>query len=123
MDTEATGGHQIPGVFLITGISAAGKSTVAQALAERFARGVHVRGDMFRRLIVAGREEMSPEPSDEAVRQLLLRYELMAATADAYAAQGFTVVAQDVILGPVLDTVVAMIATRPLGRHRPRAVT
>ena len=105
----------IPSVVLITGISAAGKSTVAQALAERFARGVHVRGDMFRRLIVAGREDMSSESTEEAVNQLLLRYELMAATADTYAARGFTVVAQDVILGPVLDRVVAMFSTRPLG--------
>ena len=92
-----------------------GKSTVAQLLAERFPRAVHVRGDAFRRAIVTGREEMSADPSDEAVSQLLLRYELMASTADAYAARGFTVVAQDVILGPVLETVIAMFATRPLG--------
>jgi adenylylsulfate kinase-like enzyme len=32
-------------VVLITGIQAAGKSTVAQALAERLPRSVHVRGD------------------------------------------------------------------------------
>ena len=36
-------------VVLITGIQAAGKSTVAQELAERLPRSVHVRGDVFRR--------------------------------------------------------------------------
>jgi adenylylsulfate kinase-like enzyme len=42
-------------VFLVTGIQAAGKSTVAQALAEKFERSVHVRGDLFRRMMVNGR--------------------------------------------------------------------
>jgi len=36
-------------VVLITGIQAAGKSTVAQELADRLPRSVHVRGDVFRR--------------------------------------------------------------------------
>lgn len=47
-------------VFLVTGIQAAGKSTVAQALAERLDRPVHVRGDIFRRMVVNGRAEMGP---------------------------------------------------------------
>jgi hypothetical protein len=42
-------------VMLITGIQAAGKSTVAQLLAERLPRPVHVRGDAFRRMAVDGR--------------------------------------------------------------------
>ena len=68
---------------------------------------------------------MSAEPSDEARSQLLLRYELMAATADTYAAHGFTVVAQDVILGPLLETVIAMLAhatsrSSSCWRHRRR---
>src|SRR4051794_19528143 len=55
------------GVVLITGISAAGKSTVAELLAQRFERGVHVKGDVFRRMVVSGREPMTADPSDEAV--------------------------------------------------------
>jgi adenylylsulfate kinase-like enzyme len=47
-------------VFLVTGIQAAGKSTVAQALAERLERSVHVRGDLFRRMVVNGGVEMGP---------------------------------------------------------------
>lgn len=34
-------------IILITGIQAAGKSTVAQLLAQRFERGVHVEGDVL----------------------------------------------------------------------------
>ncbi|MGE5654766.1 MAG: AAA family ATPase [Bacillota bacterium] len=103
-----------PGVFLITGVMASGKSTVAQLLAERFERGVHVRGDIFRRMIVSGREEMLPTPSQEAERQLLLRHRLTAAVADTYHASGFTVVAQDIIIGPLLTEVIHMIRSRPL---------
>ena len=50
-------------------------------------------------MIVNGRADMSPPPSDEAMRQLWLRYELAIDTADAYASAGFDVVVQDVILG------------------------
>ena len=42
---------------------AAGKSTVARLLASRFERGVHLEGDFFRRSVVSGRAEMTPEPT------------------------------------------------------------
>ncbi|MFE2752564.1 AAA family ATPase [Actinosynnema sp. NPDC059335] len=101
-------------VVLITGIQAAGKSTVAQMVAERLPRSVHLRGDLFRRMVVNGRADMTPEPSEDAVRQLRLRYRLMATAADEYSREGFTVVAQDVILGEHLADVVRMIRHRPL---------
>ena len=101
-------------VVLITGISASGKSTVADLLAIRFDRGVHVKGDIFRRMIVAGRNEMTATPSEEAWRQLRLRYHLGACTADAYHRAGFSVVLQDVIVGAVLADYVAAIHSRPL---------
>jgi chloramphenicol 3-O-phosphotransferase len=102
-------------VHLITGIQAAGKSTVAQALAERLpGRTVHVHGDQFRRWIVGGRAEMTPDAGPEAVRQLRLRHLLTARTCDTYADAGFTVVAQDIVLGAELPGMVAAIRTRPL---------
>ena len=103
-----------PRLFVITGIMAAGKSTVAQALAQRFDRSVHLRGDMFRRSIVSGRADMTTDPSQEAVGQLQLRYELAALCADRYVAAGFVAVVQDVILGPTLIDVIGMFRTRPL---------
>ncbi|GAB2490166.1 AAA family ATPase [Streptosporangium sandarakinum] len=101
-------------MFLITGIQAAGKSTVAQLLAERLPRSVHVRGDAFRRMVVGGREEMTSEPSGEALRQLRLRHRLTVQVSETYAEAGFTVVAQDVILGGLLTETVEMIKIRPL---------
>ncbi|MEU6257737.1 AAA family ATPase [Streptomyces sp. NPDC047043] len=105
------------GVVVITGVMASGKSTVAQALAERLPRAAHVRGDVFRRMIVSGREEYVPggEGSDgEGAAQLRLRYRLSAATADAYAEAGFTAVVQDVVLGEDLAAYVGLVRTRPL---------
>ncbi|MFI7449832.1 AAA family ATPase [Nonomuraea sp. NPDC049714] len=106
------------GVFLITGISASGKSTVGQALAERLPRSAHVRGDAFRRMVVSGGEGMTPEPSQEAqreaLRQLHLRYRIAAAAADLYVEEGFTPIVQDVVLGPELSLFVKLIRTRPL---------
>ncbi|MET8863586.1 AAA family ATPase [Nonomuraea sp. NPDC004580] len=102
------------GVVVITGVSAAGKSTVAQALAERLPRAAHVRGDVFRRMVVGGRAEMTPEAGDEAVRQLRLRYRLAATTADMYFDAGFTAIVQDVIIGGDLQRFTEMIRSRPL---------
>ena len=101
-------------VFLVTGIPAAGKSTVADELARRFGRSVHVRGDVFRRMVVSGRVAMSHSPLPEAWAQLRLRYRLTAMTADTWHDAGFTVVVQDVVVGPVLAEQVAAIRSRPL---------
>jgi chloramphenicol 3-O-phosphotransferase len=89
-------------LFVISGVSAAGKSTVARLLAERFERGVCVPGDAIRAMVVSGREEMRPEPSAEALRQLTLRYAGALEVARVYLAAGFDVVVEDVIIGVVL---------------------
>ncbi|MGV9680439.1 AAA family ATPase [Nocardia sp. NPDC003482] len=101
-------------VYLITGIQAAGKSTVAQALAERLPRSAHVRGDAFRRFVVGGRAEMGPEPGPEALAQLRLRHRIAARVADEYAAAGFTAVVQDVFLGEMLPYMIDRVRTDPL---------
>ncbi len=111
------------GVVLITGVSAAGKSTVAQALAERLPRSAHVRGDTFRRMVVNGRADMTPDSADaadsahaadESVRQLHLRYRIAATVADMYFDAGFTPIVQDVIIGPDLERFTRLVHSRPL---------
>nr|WP_157553213.1 AAA family ATPase [Jiangella gansuensis] len=100
-------------VYLITGVMAAGKSTVAQALAERLPKAAHVRGDAFRKAIVSGRAE--PVPGDvEGEAQRRLRYRIAAGVADQYAAAGITAVVQDIVLGPELAGYVDLVQTRPL---------
>ena len=90
------------GIYLITGLMASGKSTVAELLAARQPRGVHLRGDVFRRMIVTGREEMTEQAGAEALRQLYLRYDPAACAARAYLEAGFTVMLQDNYYGPAL---------------------
>jgi predicted kinase len=98
-----------PAMIIITGIMASGKSTIAQYLAERFSKSVHLRGDVFRRMIVKGRIDMEPRFSQAAYDQLRLRYQLAATAANTYYMAGFTVIYQDVIIGPILKEVVETI--------------
>ncbi|WP_432560043.1 AAA family ATPase [Granulicoccus sp. GXG6511] len=98
-------------VVVITGAMAAGKSTVAELLAQHLPHSVHVRGDSFRRMIVNGQVAMTPDPSPAAIEQLHLRYQLAAVTADTYAAHGFDAVVQDVIIGAELEPFIARIRT------------
>jgi chloramphenicol 3-O-phosphotransferase len=99
---------------LITGIQAAGKSTTAQLLAERLPRSVHLRGDLFRRLVVNGGRKMLPGLDPEALAQLQLRYRLAAAAADLYAEAGFAVIYQDLIMEADLAAQVERIRARPI---------
>lgn len=101
-------------IIVITGVMAAGKSTVAELLAQKYPKAVHLRGDSFRRMIVTGREEMADPPTDEALAQLDLRYRLTAQAAKAYASGGFTVVVQDNYLGLKLAEFVPLFAPHPV---------
>ena len=101
-------------IWLITGVMASGKSTVSQILAQRLVRAVHLRGDVFRKMIVSGGEEMSSAPSDEAVRQLHLRYRLAADAAKAYCDAGFDVVLQDNYYGAELKHMLELLAGYPV---------
>lgn len=104
----------IPQIIVVTGVMAAGKSTVSQLLAERFSRAVHLRGDEFRRVVVRGRVDMSPHGDLEAERQLALRHQLAAHSANLYAAAGFTVVVQDLFVGTSLQPFLDQLEARPL---------
>jgi predicted kinase len=84
---------------------AAGKSTVAESLARRLNRSVHLRGDVFRKMIVSGAAAMGPDLSPEASLQLALRYHLACEVAEGYIKAGFSVVYQDIIIGPALEDV------------------
>lgn len=64
-------------------------------------------------MVVGGRVDTTSTPSDEARTQLDLRYRLAVATADGYAAAGFTAVLQDVVIGADLTDMVDRVATRP----------
>jgi adenylylsulfate kinase-like enzyme len=92
-----------PTIIVVTGIMAAGKSTIARALAQHFARGVYVEADALQRMIISGGEWVSQsqpdEPHGEAARQLRLRLKNMCLLGRSFFEAGFTVVLDDIILG------------------------
>ncbi len=96
-------------LFVISGVSASGKSTVARLLAERFERGVCVPGDAIRAMIASGRVDMRPDAGAEALRQLALRYAGALAVADVFLNGGFDVVVEDVIIGPILQDFLGLV--------------
>jgi hypothetical protein len=116
VEVSANQGQQYePAVgFVITGVMAAGKSTVGELLAQQFDRGVHLRGDVFRKMIVTGRDPVAPSLGDEALRQLDLRQRLAASAANDYWRDDFTVILQDIYAGPALANVIGRLEISPL---------
>lgn len=88
-------------IILVTGIQAAGKSTVARVLAKRFTRGAHVEGDALQHLIVSGSEGVREpgDPTGEAARQYHLRLKHMCLIGRSFAEAGFTAVLDDIVAG------------------------
>ncbi|MFF0341100.1 AAA family ATPase [Kribbella sp. NPDC004875] len=94
----------MPKVVLVTGMQAAGKSTIAPLLAARMGPpAATLDGDVFYRGVVAGAEIMTPDPSPEALRQLELRYDASALIAQHYADAGFDFVCSDIVLGEYVE--------------------
>lgn len=110
----ASTGQPAAGVVVVTGVMAAGKSTVADLLAQSFPRAAHVRGDVYRRSVVSGRAEPTMPMTTAALDQLRLRYRLAMTCADLYADAGFVAVVQDIIIGPILADALALVRTRPV---------
>lgn len=95
-----------PVLIVVTGIMAAGKSTIARLLAQRFARGVHIEADALQQMIVSGGVWVSQpgvsqpgKPEGEAARQLDLRLKNLCLLGRSFFEAGFTVVLDDVIMG------------------------
>jgi len=65
-------------------------------------------------MISSGRVDMEPDAGPEAERQLDLRYQHAAGTADVFARAGFVAVVQDNIFGQHLPGFVERVAFRPL---------
>ena len=118
LPSRAGGDHAVGvtgAVWLITGAQASGKSTVADLLAHRFERGVHVRGGQFSRWAVRGWVHFDDaDRVGEARRLLDLRYGLSGLVADEYASAGFTTVVQDNIYGEDVESWLGRIRSRPL---------
>lgn len=83
-------------LWLISGVPGSGKTTVAAALAKRYPKSAHLPMDDLRQLVVSGLA--SPlNWTDETALQFAIARRNAARLAADYAANGFTVVIDDVI--------------------------
>ncbi|MFI8517139.1 AAA family ATPase [Streptomyces sp. NPDC085481] len=104
-----------PGTVLLAGIPGSGKSTVAAALAARFARSAHIEVDRLQELIVKGCHWPTMDGDPEADRQILLRARHACLLADSFVAAGFLPVLDDVVVRRShLDFYRAQVRTGPL---------
>lgn len=90
-------------MYFITGLMACGKSTASDLLTKSLKKCAHLCGNVFRKMIVSGREDMPDSLSEEAIRQLHFRYKLIADAAKSYFEDGFSVVIQDNYYGDELN--------------------
>lgn len=84
-------------IIILSGTPAAGKSTIAHALLQHFAFGLHIPVDDIREWVVSGIANPVPGWNDETTRQFRLARQTAAAAAKLYAGAGFAVVIDDVI--------------------------
>lgn len=79
----------VPGVFLITGLSGSGKTTVGRVLARSFERAAHIDGDWVQHHLTISGLVGPWEQSAEADPQVDLRLRNCAALADNFFGAGF----------------------------------
>jgi predicted kinase len=108
-------------LFVVSGTQGAGKTTVAGLLARRFARGVHVSADALHKMIVSGGVWPELETTDreggvqgEAGEQLRLRQHNLFLLGRSFHDAGFTVVLEDILIGPQLEETLEPLCDRPL---------
>jgi hypothetical protein len=96
----------LPPIFVITGQLAAGKSSLAQALLERYELGLHVDVDAIREMVTSGLA--SPlDWTDETTRQFNLALEASAAIARVYHRAGFAIAIEGAFDPPALAPLLA----------------
>jgi adenylylsulfate kinase-like enzyme len=105
----------VPGILIVTGMPAAGKSTVTRLAAEKPARSARMDGDVVNRFVIGGHVRALGEPADEAARQVELCNRNLCALAANYADAGFTALVDWIVpTREQLDLFARLLAPRPV---------
>ncbi|YAL84170.1 phosphotransferase [Dermacoccaceae bacterium W4C1] len=113
-DQQPGGQTEIGRLFVITGVQAAGKTTVGEALAATLNKSVFIDGDTVGNMVVSGSAPMTDPASPEAIEQLLFRYAGALVLADTYRAAGFDAVVTDNVFGEFMEDYLEIAAPETL---------
>ncbi len=103
------------GCLVLSGAPAAGKTTVANAVAASLMRSAIVAGDDVSRMVVSGWVGPVGEPADEAARQLLLRAQNICSLANNFSEAGFFPIVDHVVPDPhLLGRMLEWLVPRPV---------
>ena len=101
--------------MIVTGMPAAGKSTVTALAARLLPRAARVKGDDVNEMICSGRVSFIGKPKDEALRQDELCNRNLCALANNFIDFGFTVLMDTVVADRAeLDFLHALLSPRPV---------
>ncbi len=101
-------------VFVVAGARAAGKSSVARALADALVKSVCIDGSVLEGMVAAGKISLTAEPSVGALEQLFTRWAGALTLADVWCANGFDAVIADDIIGDYLEDFLDLADTGPV---------
>jgi hypothetical protein len=90
-------------IFVFSGLPAAGKSTVAAALLNHFPLGLHIPVDTIRNWVLSGLSDPIGSWDPDTEQQFRLARQAAVQIALTYAAAGFAVVIDDVIMPEHFD--------------------
>ncbi|WP_168583496.1 AAA family ATPase [Gephyromycinifex aptenodytis] len=104
-----------PLIVLVNGLPGSGKTTVAAGLGRRFERAAVLEGDQLQQqMIVRGGVDVGDEPQDEGWRQLELRWRNLAALAENFVQEGFTVIVDSLAIPALLGPFASSLDPHPL---------
>ena len=85
------------GVWIISGVPAAGKTTTAKSLAKIFDKAAVINRDDLQAQVISGSVWPDGKPTSEANLQIEMNVRNQCALANSYLSSGFTPVCEDVV--------------------------
>lgn len=112
---EAVITSDLSGCVVVSGMPAAGKTTITELAARLLPRAVQIKADGLNAMILSGRVWRLGEPADEASRQADLCDRNLCSLANNFIDSGFTVLMDQLVVDRAeLDFLLSLLAPRPV---------